>query len=108
MNERRFSWQSQMPGKPSLDPEYLDSPWLTLAANWCAALGLFLGAWVVVYLIGDLHRGFASYWPLILILIVDVTLNLALRIILVRRRRALGPEASRKPARTPGGAADWR
>ena len=96
MKEARWlAWRSQMPGKPTLDPEYLDSPYLTLAINLGSALGGFVGLWTVIYLIADLHRGFASYWWLIAILITDVGTNVALRVIRARRR-ARDPDDGRE------------
>jgi hypothetical protein len=93
MKEARWlAWRSQMPGKPTLDPEDLDSPYLTLAINLGSALGGFIGLWTVIYLIADLHRGFASYWWLIAIVIIDVGINVALRVIRARRR-ARDPDA---------------
>ena len=82
-----------MPGKPDLaDPEYLDTPYLTLAVNFCVAFGLFIGALTVLSLVANLRRGVGTYWPLILILVVDVALNVALRLIRARKR-APDPDA---------------
>lgn len=84
-----MSWRAQMPGRPDpIDPEYLDTPYLTVAVNLCAALGLFIGAFVLIYLLVDLRHGFAKYWWLVLILVVDVAVNVAVRAGRARRRRA--------------------
>ena len=46
-----LSWRAQMPGRPDLeDPEYLDTPFLTVAANLCTAIGLFIGIAAAIYL----------------------------------------------------------
>jgi hypothetical protein len=52
------------------------------------------------HLIADLRRGFASYWSLVLILVIDVTLNVALRVIRARRRAADpdAPSPTHEPA----------
>jgi hypothetical protein len=78
-----------MPGRPELDPEYLDTPYLTAAVNICSAVGFFVGVWTVIVLLGDLHRGFARYWPLVLILAIDLGVNVAVR---VARRRRRAPD----------------
>jgi hypothetical protein len=70
--------------------EYEGTPYLTGLTEICSALGVFIGAWTVIILLGDLHRGFGTYWSLILILVIDIGLNIALRVIRARRRRALG------------------
>jgi hypothetical protein len=102
-----------MPGKPDLvDPEYLDTPYLTLAVNFCLAFGLFIGAWTVISLIANLRRGVGTYWPLILILVIDVTLNVVLRLIRARKRAldADAPGGNRVAAsRRPGTPSNpWR
>jgi hypothetical protein len=87
-----MSWRAQMPGRPELDTDDLDTPYLTVAVNLCTAFGLFIGAWVLIYLLVDLRHGPSKYWWLVLILVIDVAGNVALRIIRSRRRRALAPE----------------
>ncbi len=76
--------------------EYEGTPYLTGLTQICSAIGVFIGAWTVIILIGDLHRGFATYWSLILILVIDVTVNVAVRLIRARRRRALGLTAAQR------------
>jgi hypothetical protein len=87
-----MSWRGQMPSRPDpIDPEYLDTPYLTVAVNLCTALGLFIGAWVLIYLLVDLRHGFAKYWWLVLILVIDLAVNAAVRVARARHRRALAP-----------------
>ena len=82
-----------MPTRPDpIDPEYLDTPYLTVAVNLCTALGLFIGAWVLIYLLVDLRHGPAKYWWLVLILVIDVAVNVVVRVARARRRRAFPPE----------------
>jgi hypothetical protein len=46
----------QMPSRPDpLDPEHLATPYLTVAVNLCTALGVFIGAWVLIYLRSARH-----------------------------------------------------
>jgi hypothetical protein len=86
-----------MPGRPNLeDPEYLDTPFLTVAVNLCTAIGLFIGISAAIYLAANLHRGFAKYWSLILILVIDVAVNVAVRVARARKMRELYP-AGRPP-----------
>jgi hypothetical protein len=70
--------------------DYEGTPYLTGLANLCAAIGTFVGAWTLIILLGTLHRGFAQYWSLVLILVVDITINIVVRVLRFRRRRALG------------------
>lgn len=77
-----------MPGRPELDSEYFDTPYLTAAVNICTAIGFFIGLWAVILLLGALHRGFARYWPFVLILAIDAAVNAAVRIARARRRSA--------------------
>jgi hypothetical protein len=95
-----MSWRAQMPGRPDIeDPEYLDTPYLTLAVNLCSALGLFIGLWVAVTLLAQLHRGLGRYWWLALILLIDVAVNVTLRVVRASKRRAHPPEPPAKSAR---------
>ncbi len=66
--------------------EYEDTPYLTGLVNVCTVLGTFVGAWTLIILLGDLHRGFAVYWPLVLILTIDIAVNVLVRWIRARRR----------------------
>lgn len=92
-----LSWRAQMPGRPDLeDPEYLDTPFLTVVVNLCTAIGLFIGIFVAVALAANLHRGFANYWSLVLILVIDVAVNVAVRVARARKMRELYP-AGRPP-----------
>jgi hypothetical protein len=101
MREPTFpSWRSQMPDHAiEPDPEYLDTPYLTAAVNICAALGVFIGIWTAIFLVGDLRHGFARYWSLVLILVIDVTVNVAVRVARARRRKELPPEPPSRSAR---------
>ena len=76
--------------------EYVGTPYLSLLVNACTALGVFLGAWIVILLIGDWVRGSSGYWPLILILVGDVAINIAVRLIRFRHRRSLGLSTARR------------
>ena len=40
---------------------YEGTPWLTALANFCLAVGLFVGAYAVIFLVGYWHRGFRTY-----------------------------------------------
>ncbi|HUB04955.1 MAG TPA: hypothetical protein VMA76_07790 [Solirubrobacteraceae bacterium] len=59
------------------------------------ALGVFVGLWTAIILLGYLHRGFGRYWSLVLILAIDVAVNVAVRAARARHRRAFGPEPPR-------------
>ena len=63
--------------------------------NLCTAFGLFIGAWVLIYLLLDLRHGFAKSWWLVLILVVDVAVNVTVRVARARQRHALPPEPGR-------------
>jgi hypothetical protein len=94
-----LGWQTQMPGRPDLeDPEYLDTPFLTVAVNLCTAIGLFIGLFAAIALAANLHRGFGRYWSLILILVIDVSVNVAVRVARARKRRALYPDGPPPPS----------
>jgi hypothetical protein len=69
---------------------YEGTPFLSAVANLCSAVGTFIGVYAAIFLLGYLHKGFAQYWPMALILAVDLAVNLAVRIALFRRRRAHG------------------
>jgi hypothetical protein len=81
------------------DPEYLDTPYLTAAVNICAALGVFIGIWTAIFLVGDLRHGFARYWSLVLILVIDIAVNVAVRVARARKRRGLPAEPPPRSAR---------
>ncbi len=88
-----LGWRARMPSRADpIDPEYLDTPYLTAAVNLCTALGLFIGAWVLIYLLVDLSHGPAQYWWLVLILVIDVAVNVAVRVVRAHHRRAFPPE----------------
>lgn len=70
--------------------DYEGTPYLTGLTQLCSALGVFIGALAAIFLLGNLHRGFARYWWLILVLVVDVAVNVAARLARARKRRALG------------------
>lgn len=81
-------WREPLQGPPEPDPEYLDTPYLTAAVNICSAVGFFIGVWTAILLLGALHRGFARYWPFVLILAIDAAVNVGLRVARARHRRA--------------------
>jgi hypothetical protein len=89
MREPAFiSWRARMPGHVhEPDPEYLDAPFLTVMVNICTALGLFIGIWAAIYLAVDFHKGFGTYWSLVLILVIDVAVNVAVRMVRARKIR---------------------
>lgn len=70
--------------------DYEGTPYLTGLTQLCSFLGVFIGALAVVVLLGSLQYGVARYWWLILVLVVDAAVNLGIRILRARRRRALG------------------
>lgn len=70
--------------------EYEGTPWLTALANFCAVVGTFVGVYALIGLFGYFHRGFGAYWPMILILAVDLAVNAGLQGWRFRRRRADG------------------
>lgn len=89
-----------MPGH-SVEPdsEYLDTPFLTAAVNICTALGVFIAIWAAIFLVANLHKGFAKYWSLVLILVIDVAVNVALRVARARRMRERYPDGPPPSAR---------
>lgn len=100
---RSISDRRRQGERPAYDADafadYADTPYLTALVTVCSALGVFVGAWALIILLGDLHRGLAVYWPLLLILAVDVIINVGLRVWRTRRWRALGvdrPERLRR------------
>jgi hypothetical protein len=89
------SWTSRRPEGPTsaMDELYADyegTPYLTGLVQVCSAVGLFVGTWTVIILLGSLDRGFHYYWSLILILAIDVGLNVGARVARARKRRRLG------------------
>ncbi len=88
---RTLLWRTRMPGKPGIDPEYLDAPYLTLGINLTTAFGLFFAVWTAFYAFS--RHPFGSWWWLVLALAVDVTVNIVLRVVL-HRQRALDPDLS--------------
>jgi hypothetical protein len=59
--------------------EYEDTPYVIGLVNVCTVLGAFVGVWTLIILLGDLHHGFAVYWPLIMILATDTAVNVLVR-----------------------------
>lgn len=90
------STDKQRPNKQALSAredlwvDYEGTPYLTALTQICGFLGVFIGALMVVPLLGNLQYGFGRYWWMILILAVDVIVNLAANVARARRRRALG------------------
>jgi hypothetical protein len=69
--------------------DYFGTPWLTGIIFFVTAIGAFVGAWTLIILFGQRHHGVSDWWPLVLILVVDLAVNVALRVMRARRRRAL-------------------
>ena len=84
-------WRTRMPGKPGIDPEYLDAPYVTLGINLTTALGLFFAVWTAFYVFA--RHSFGPWWWLVLALVADVAANVVLRVML-HRKRALDPDLS--------------
>jgi hypothetical protein len=82
-------WRTRMPGKPGIDPEYLDAPYLTLGVNLTTAFGLFVAVWTAWYVFAG--HPFSSWWWLVLALVADLAANVVLRVAL-HRKRALDPD----------------
>ncbi len=76
--------------------DYEDTPYLTALVSLCSMLGVFVGVWALILLIGDWHRGIAAYWPLLVILGADLLANAAARTARARRRRGLSRERSER------------
>jgi 4-hydroxybenzoate polyprenyltransferase len=70
--------------------DYEGTPYLTGLAQASAAIGVFIGTVALLALLGSLHRGFHYYWWIVLILVVDIGLNMAVRVARARKRRRLG------------------
>jgi hypothetical protein len=70
--------------------DFFGTPWLTGIVFFASVVGVFVGAWTLILLVGQLHDGVSAWWPLILIIVLDVALNVALRIVRARKRRARG------------------
>ena len=95
-----LSWRARTPGHGvEPDPEYLDTPFRTAAVNICTALWVFIGIWAAIFLVADLHKGFAQYWSLVLILVIDVAVNVALRVARARKMRGQYPDGPPPSAR---------
>ncbi len=79
--------------------EYEGTPWLTALANFCAVIGTFVGVYAVLFLLAARHRGFAGYWPFLVMIAVAVAVNVVVRLVRFRRRRALGLTRARRRLR---------
>ena len=62
-----------------------------------------IGIWTAMILAGDLSRGFAKYWPLVSILVIDAAVNVVVRVARARSRRALRPASSASVRRVERG-----
>jgi hypothetical protein len=82
--------RSQANDMEELYADYEGTPYLTGLAQACGAIGVFIGTLALLALLGSLHRGFHYYWWIILILVVDIGLNAAVRVARARKRRRLG------------------
>jgi hypothetical protein len=78
------------PARSCYAAAYEGTPWLTGLANFCAVIGTFIGVYALIGLLGYLHRGFAGYWPMALILVIDLAVNAGVQAWRFRRRRADG------------------
>ncbi len=98
MNGSRRPRRNELPlnAREEMFADYEGTPYLTGLTQICSAIGVFIGAWTVIVLLGDLHRGFGTYWSLLLILVLDVAINVAVRWLRARRRRALGLTAAQR------------
>jgi hypothetical protein len=76
-------------GVVKVDDRYFGTPWLTAFANFCLVVGVFVGVYAVIFLLGALHKGFGAYWGLMLILAIDLAVNLVVQTVRRRRRRRL-------------------
>lgn len=87
-------------GPPNVDLDdlanYDGTPWLTALANFCLAVGVFVGAYAVIFLIGAWHRGLSACSGLIAILVIDVAINLLVQLVRAQRRRAAGLTRERR------------
>lgn len=81
------------------DPAWLETPYLTLAVRFSSTIGGFIGVYAIIYLIVNLHRGFATYWWLAVVLVLDVGLNIGFRVARARHVREIDRDP---PARMPG------
>lgn len=70
--------------------DYYGTPWLTGIIFFAGAVGAFVGAWTLILLVGQFHDGVSAWWPLALVIVLDVAINLALRVARARKRRARG------------------
>jgi hypothetical protein len=73
----------------SVFDDYFGTPWLTGLIFFASAVGTFVGAWTLIILFGHRHLGLGAEVPLILIVVVDVAINVALRMVRARKRQAL-------------------
>ena len=71
-------------------PEYFGTPWLTGVIYFASVVGVFVGSWTAIILAYQFHDGVSDWWPLVLIIVLDVAINVGLRVIRARRRRARG------------------
>ncbi len=82
--------RSQTNAREELYVDYEGTPYLTGLAQVCAAIGVFIGTFTLLVLLGSLHRGFHYYWWMVLTLVVDIGLNIGVRVARARKRRRLG------------------
>jgi hypothetical protein len=72
------------------DPEFIDTPYLSALVQAATVIGTFIGVFTAIILAYQWHNGFADYWSLILILVLDVAVNVGARVARRRRRAARG------------------
>lgn len=70
--------------------DYVGTPWLSGIISFTTVIGTFVGAWALILFFGQRHDRFGASWPPILVLVLDVALNVGLRLERRRRRRTRG------------------
>ncbi len=70
--------------------DYVGTPWLSGIISFTTVIGTFVGCWAVILFFGQRHDGFGASWPPLFVLVLDVVLNVGLRLERRRRRRARG------------------
>ncbi len=80
--------------------EYDGTPWLSALVNFFTVVGVFIGVYAAIFLAGYWHKGIGATWGLLLILVLDVAVNVGLRVARRRRRRERGiePPSRSRPA----------
>ena len=74
--------------------DYEGTPFLTLLVNFFSATGVMIVIYALLFLPGAIHEGTAL--TLYILIAAELLLNVALRLIRARRRRALGLSRSER------------